>query len=109
MANFLLGHELQEVTILAVQSLVLEVLLGEGGETPVEEVKLDVLLVQAESDGLVVEIGLNSVHGGRPVGALSASRCIRGRLVGVKLAVCWVGILGWVRWQSRDRRGENTG
>lgn len=72
----LLSHEGDQRAVLSSQTSSNEVLVGEDGETIVERVKLDPLLVETKSDRLVVEIRLDHVTRLRAVGTKAASRCV---------------------------------
>lgn len=71
-STFLDGHELDVGTVFSGETGLEEVLLGEDGEAVVEEVQLDPFLVEAESDGFVVEIAVHHVSGLSTIGAETA-------------------------------------
>ena len=48
MADFLVGHELNEEAILGVDTCSIEVLCRELGQAVVEEVELNIFLIQAQ-------------------------------------------------------------
>lgn len=64
MARFLVGHELDQETIA-------------GGEASSREIQLNPFLVETEEDGLVVEIGLNTVDGLSTVSTEATSWLVR--------------------------------
>ena len=108
-ADLLVGHVLDQVTVLSSEAGLLEIFNREAVETPVEEIELNPFLVKSEGNGLVVEVGKHPVDGSRAVGANTASRGVRGRLRSVELAVA--GVLEGVGsgGKSRDRRSQNGG
>jgi hypothetical protein len=63
--DLLVGHELDQEAVLGVDARVLELLDGELGESVVEEVELDELLVQAEVERLEVKVAHVCVLGPR--------------------------------------------
>ena len=97
----MVGHELDVGAVFGCETSVDEVLLGEDGETVVEEIELDPFLVQAEGDGLEVEIRVDHVTWLRAVRAKSTSRCVRCWLDFCELTVRIVvsgGRVWWHRW-----------
>lgn len=108
-ADLLVGHVLDQVTVLSSEAGLLEILNRETVETPVEEVKLNPFLVKSQGNGLVVKVGKHLVDGSRAVGADTASGGVRGGLRSVKLAVA--GVLEGVGsgGKSRDRRSQDRG
>jgi hypothetical protein len=82
MASFLVSHELNEESVTGCQASSSELLLGESSQDAVEEIQLNPLLVQAQKNGLVIEIGLNAIDG------LSA--------VGAETTTGWYGIGSWL-------------
>jgi len=67
--RLLLGHELDQAAVLSSETGGKEVFLGEDGKTVIEEVELNPLLVEAKSDRLEIEVGLNHVTRLSAVGA----------------------------------------
>jgi len=103
-ASLLIGHELDKVSVRGGQPGSGKVGLGEGSEDVVEEIELDPLLVQAEKDGLIVKVGLDTVDRLGAACTKTSSWLIRNRLRVVQRAVGAVGELGRVGWQDRDSR-----
>lgn len=60
-ANFLIGHELNQETVAGCEASCGEVLLRESGQNVVEEIEFDPFLVETEENGHVVKIGLDAV------------------------------------------------
>jgi hypothetical protein len=56
-SDLLLGHEADELSLLGVNTLGVELGVREPGETVVEEVELDPLLVQGQVETLEVKVG----------------------------------------------------
>lgn len=71
MIDLLSRHKGNESPVLSSQASIDEVLVRELGKAVVEEIKLNVFLVQAEVDGLEVEVALHHVSRKRAVNALS--------------------------------------
>lgn len=104
----LLCHELDQGDVLWSETSSSEVLLGEGCHGVVEGIQLDPLLVEAQSDGLVIEVALHHIAWKRAIGAETTCGSVG----------CWLRVLQqairvvvggcWVRWQSADARCEDT-
>lgn len=108
MTEFLVGHVLDEEAVLSSEALPLEVRDREPGQTPVEEIKLDVLLVQSKGNRLVVEVGQHAVDRRRAIGVQTTRWGVRGGLVGVKPAVGRILVGIWSGRESRDGRGKDA-
>jgi hypothetical protein len=103
----LLGHELDQRAVLGSETSGNEVLLREDGKTVVEQVKLDPLLVETKSDGLVVEIALDHVARLSTVGTEATSRgVVDGLRLGELAILVVVGGSGVWR-QHRDGGSDN--
>jgi hypothetical protein len=108
-ALLLLSHEGDQRTVLSSEASSDEVLIGEDGETIVEQVELDPLLVETKSDGLVVEVGLDHVTRLSAVGSEATSRCVREGLSLSELSIGVVVRCRGVRRKHRDRRAKYVG
>lgn len=75
MSRLLISHKLNVRAVLRSQTRIKEVLFVEYGETIVEQIELDPLLVQAKGDRLEVEVTLNLVTRKSPVGTKTTWRC----------------------------------
>jgi hypothetical protein len=60
-ASFLDSHKRNVIAVLSSETLSKEIFGREGGETVVEQIKLDPFLVQTKSDGLVVKVAVDLV------------------------------------------------
>lgn len=109
MADLLVSHVLEEEAILRVDAISVELLVGERSQTPVEQVKLNPLLVQGKGQRLVVEVTLNAVDWSRAVGADTTARGVRSGLVAVELTIGRVVVGIGSRREGGDGRGQHGG
>jgi len=81
----------------------LEVLVAEGLEDVIEEIKLDPLLVQGEQDRLVIEVRLDAVDRLRAISAEAACWLEWDRLGVIQRPIRVVHRCRWVWRESPDR------
>lgn len=105
-ALLLLSHKLDQRAVLRSEASSQEVLLREGCKAVVEEIQLDPLLVQAESDRLVVEVTVDHVSRESAVGSKPASRGVRNWLWVLQGAIGVVVSGSGRRSQVRDGRSQ---
>ena len=86
-ANFLLRHELQKISILCVETEGIEVIHGIGSQSVMEQIQFDPLLIQRQRKRLVVKVAHGTVHRCRPVGTNASIGDERRRLWCVKPSV----------------------
>lgn len=101
-ADFLVGHELEQVSIFGMQSGILEFVNGERGQSPAEKVKFDPFLIEGQRDGFVVEVAYYTIDRLRSVGSQASSRRIGCRLRLVELPVCRILRFVLLRRSGRD-------
>jgi hypothetical protein len=113
-ALLLLSHEGDQRAVLSSETSSYEVLIGEDGETVVEQVEFDPLLVETKGDGFVVEVGLDHVTGLSAVGTEATGRCVG---EGLRLSQFSIGVVVRRRRVGREHRnrcaqyvgGDSTG
>jgi len=66
-SEFLISHEIDERDVIEAHASFSKLVDGEPGNTIVEQIKLDPLLIESEIEGLEVEIGPRSINGGRVI------------------------------------------
>jgi len=102
-ARLLVSHEFDVGAVLGGKTGIKEVLGRKDGETVVEEIKLDPLLVETKLDGLVVKVGLDHVTGQGTVGAKTTGGGVRSGLLLGQLSVGVVVGGGRVKRKSSNR------
>ena len=104
----MLCHIAEKFHVLGAKAGGLEFLVGECSKPIVERIKLDPLLIEAESDRLVVEIGFDHVTRKGTISSKTASRGVGCRLRLSQLAVSIVVGSGRVERKGRNSEAQRS-
>jgi hypothetical protein len=99
MASFLDSHEGDVGAVLSSKASVEEILVREDSKAVVEQIKLNPLLVETKSNGLVVKVAVHHVTRQGAVGAETTSGHVRNGHGVLGLAIGVVVGSRWVWWQ----------
>lgn len=107
-ARLLVSNELNVRAVLSSEAGIEEVLVGEDGETVVEQVKLNPLLIKTKGNRLEVEVTLDHISWQGTVGTKTTSRGVWSRLFIQQhtLGVVVGGSRVW--WQGADGGGSRA-
>ena len=102
MASFLDSHKGNVGAVLSSEASIEEILLREDGETVVEQIELNPLLVQTKSNGLVVKVAVHHVARQSAIGAETTSWHVGNGHRVLRLAIGVIVSSRWVWWKRRN-------